>query len=64
VATCDVYGGTHRLFTQVLPRCEIAATFVDLCDLQETRAAIRSDTKLLWIEKPTNPVLRSSTLRR
>ena len=58
VATRDIYGGTHRLFTQVLPRYGITTSFVDLCDPEATRAAVRPETKLFWIETPTNPVLR------
>jgi cystathionine beta-lyase/cystathionine gamma-synthase len=58
VATKDVYGGTHRLFTDVFPRYGIDTTYVDMCDIEATRAAIRDNTKLLWIETPTNPLLR------
>ncbi len=58
VATKDLYGGTHRLFSDVFSRYGIETTYVDMCDLAETRAAIRPNTKLLWIETPTNPLLR------
>lgn len=58
VATQDIYGGTHRLLTQVLPRYGIATTFVDMCDIEATRTAVRPNTKLFWIETPTNPVLK------
>jgi cystathionine beta-lyase/cystathionine gamma-synthase len=58
VATKDVYGGTYRLFSDVFPRYGIATTYVDMCDLEATRAAIRPNTKLFWIETPTNPLLR------
>ena len=58
VATKDVYGGTYRLFSDVFPRYGITTTYVDMCDLDETRAAIRPNTKLFWIETPTNPLLR------
>jgi cystathionine beta-lyase/cystathionine gamma-synthase len=58
VATRDLYGGTHRLFCDVLTRYGIATTFVEMCDLDETRAALRPNTKLLWIETPTNPLLK------
>ena len=58
VATQDIYGGTHRLLTQVLPRYGITTTFVDMCDIDATRAAIQPNTKLFWIETPTNPVLK------
>ena len=58
VATRDLYGGTHRLFADVFPRFGIATTFVDMCDLEATRAAIRPQTKLFWVETPTNPLVR------
>jgi cystathionine beta-lyase/cystathionine gamma-synthase len=58
VSTKDVYGGTHRLFTDVFPRYGITTTYVDMCDLDATRAAIAPNTKLFWIETPTNPLLR------
>ena len=58
VAVHDLYGGTHRLFSDVFPRYGIETTYVDMCDLAATRAAIRPNTKLFWIETPTNPLLR------
>jgi len=58
VAVHDLYGGTHRLFSDVFPRYGIEVTYVDMCDLAATRAAIRPNTKLFWIETPTNPLLR------
>jgi cystathionine beta-lyase/cystathionine gamma-synthase len=58
VATLDIYGGTHRLFTQFLPRYGITATFVDMTDLDAVRAAIQPNTRLFWIETPSNPTLK------
>ena len=58
IATKDLYGGTHRLFSDIFPRYGITTTYVDMCDVAETRAAIRPNTKLFWIETPTNPLLR------
>ena len=58
VATLDIYGGTHRFLTKVLPRYGIATTFVDMNDAVAMREAIRPNTKLFWIETPTNPLLR------
>jgi cystathionine gamma-lyase len=58
VATLDIYGGTHRLFTQVLPRYGITTTFVDMLDLQAVNNAVTPSTKLFWIETPTNPTLK------
>jgi cystathionine beta-lyase/cystathionine gamma-synthase len=58
VATKDLYGGTHRLFSDVFPRYGIETTYVEMCDLDATRAAIRPTTKLFWVETPTNPLLK------
>jgi cystathionine beta-lyase/cystathionine gamma-synthase len=58
IATKDLYGGTHRLFSDVFPRYGITTTYVDMCDLDETRAAILPNTKMFWVETPTNPLLR------
>jgi cystathionine beta-lyase/cystathionine gamma-synthase len=58
IATKDVYGGTYRLLSDVLPRYGIVTTYVDMCDLDATRAAIRANTKMFFVETPTNPLLR------
>ncbi|MGD0968946.1 MAG: cystathionine gamma-synthase [Candidatus Aquilonibacter sp.] len=58
VVTDDLYGGTYRLFTRVLERYGLEFTFVDMSDLDAVRAAIRPNTKLFWIETPTNPLLK------
>ncbi len=58
IATRDIYGGTHRLFTTVLSRYGIDVTFVDTSDACETWAAARPNTRLLWLETPSNPMLR------
>jgi len=63
VATRDLYGGTHRLFSDVLTRYGITTTFADLCDTAAARAAIRPNTKLIWIETPSNPLLRVTDIR-
>ena len=53
-----VYGGTYRLFQQVIARQGIEFTFVDSDDLDQIREAIRPNTKLVHIETPTNPMMR------
>ncbi|HTZ56156.1 MAG TPA: cystathionine gamma-synthase [Candidatus Acidoferrum sp.] len=58
VVTDDLYGGTYRLFTRVLERYGISFTYVDMSDIDAVRAAIRPNTKLFWIETPTNPLLK------
>jgi cystathionine gamma-synthase len=54
----DVYGGTYRLLAQVLADWEVAFDAVDLTDLEAVRKAIRDDTRMLWVETPTNPLLK------
>jgi cystathionine beta-lyase/cystathionine gamma-synthase len=58
VVSDDTYGGTYRLFTRVLERFGLTSTFVDMTDLAAVRAAIRPNTKMFWIETPTNPMMR------
>jgi cystathionine gamma-lyase len=53
-----VYGGTFRLFDQVISRLGIEFTFVDSSSLDAIRAAIRPNTKLVHVETPTNPMMR------
>jgi cystathionine gamma-synthase len=55
----DLYGGTFRLVDKVLARWGLAYTMVDQTDLDALAAAIRPETKLVWVETPTNPTLRT-----
>lgn len=54
----DIYAGTIRLFREVFEPYGLVFSFVDMTDLQAVEAAVRPETKLIWIETPTNPVLR------
>jgi cystathionine gamma-lyase len=54
----DVYGGTFRIFDKVFRRLGIEFTFLDLLDLKSAESAFRPNTKLLWVETPTNPMLK------
>jgi cystathionine gamma-lyase len=54
----DVYGGTFRILDKVYRQLGLDCTFVDLSDLKQTEAAIRPNTVLLWMETPTNPMLK------
>ncbi|MFJ4999742.1 cystathionine gamma-synthase [Microbacterium sp. NPDC088619] len=54
----DVYGGTYRLLTKVLAPWGIETTTVELSDVDELRAAIRPETKIVWVETPSNPLLK------
>ncbi|MCM3586773.1 cystathionine beta-lyase [Mesobacillus maritimus] len=58
VVTEDVYGGTFRMVTQVLTRFGIEHTFVDMTNLEEVKAAIQPNTKVLYVETPSNPLLK------
>lgn len=57
VSGTDVYGGTHRIFTQVYEDYGIEFSFVDMTDLSEIESAFRKNTELLWLETPTNPLM-------
>ena len=54
----DVYGGTYRLFVRVLSEYGLHFDFVEMSDLDQVRAAIKPDTRLVWLETPTNPLLK------
>lgn len=59
VATDDIYGGSFRLMERVRKRSAgLQVSFADFTDLAAVEAAIRPETKLLWVETPTNPLLR------
>ncbi|RDV38990.1 cystathionine gamma-synthase [Bradymonadaceae bacterium TMQ3] len=54
----DVYGGTYRLFTKVFRPMGIGFSFVDMTDLDAFKAALTPATRLVWLESPTNPMLK------
>ena len=58
VVTEDLYGGTYRLFEQVFARYDLKFTYVDTSDQAAVRAALRPETKALFIESLTNPLLK------
>ncbi len=58
VACDDLYGGTYRIFESVYRPFGLDFTFVDATDLGNVEEAIRAETKLAWIETPTNPLLK------
>lgn len=62
VAGDDLYGGTNRLLRQVAMKMGIDVDFVDTTDLQKVEAAIKPNTKLFWLETPTNPLLKVSDI--
>lgn len=62
VSARTVYGGTYALFNNILPRFGIKVSFVDIHDLKSVEAAITADTKLLYAETMSNPMLRIADL--
>ncbi len=59
----DLYGGTYRVFTKVFARFGVTFTFVDTTDLNAVEAAFTPRTKLVWIETPSNPLLKITDIR-
>jgi cystathionine beta-lyase/cystathionine gamma-synthase len=64
VAGDDVYGGTYRLFERVMKPLGISASFVDLRSPEALEGALRKETRLVWLESPTNPMLRLFDIAR
>lgn len=58
VSTNDLYGGTYRLFTKIFEGFGVKFHFVDMSDLRNVEAKVNPNTKLIWAETPTNPLLR------
>ncbi len=63
LASNDLYGGTYRLFRQVLGPFGVDSDFVDMSDVSRVEQALKPETKLLWIETPTNPLVRVVDIR-
>jgi cystathionine beta-lyase/cystathionine gamma-synthase len=64
VAQRDIYGGTMKFLSQWLPKFGVETTFVDTTDDAEYERAIKPNTKLLYLESPTNPTLQIADLHR
>jgi cystathionine gamma-lyase/cystathionine beta-lyase len=62
IASDDIYGGTHRLFAEILTRFGIEFTFLKLDDEKTIINAIKPNTKLIWVETPSNPLLNVTDL--
>jgi cystathionine gamma-lyase len=59
VASDDLYGGTYRLFENVRKRsANLSASFVDMSDPDRLASAIRHETRMIWVETPSNPLLK------
>lgn len=64
ILTDDVYGGTYRVMTKVFNRLGIESTFTDTSDLTNIEKAIRDNTRAIYIETPTNPLLKITDLEQ
>lgn len=58
VATNDLYGGTYRIFTKVFEGFGLTFRFVDMSDPAAVASSLTANTRMLWLETPTNPLLR------
>ncbi|HWV67224.1 cystathionine gamma-synthase [Chitinophaga sp.] len=58
VATNDLYGGTYRIFTKVFERYGIRFKFIDMSDARNIESHITPQTRMIWLETPTNPLLK------
>jgi cystathionine gamma-lyase len=63
LANNDVYGGTYRLFEQVLRRYGLEFSYADGTDLEQVRSGLRPNTRLIWLETPSNPLLNITDLQ-
>lgn len=64
VVSDDAYGGTYRLFDGVFRKYGLTFDFVDATDLKAVEHAVRAETRMLWMESPTNPLLKIVDLRQ
>ena len=62
ISSDDVYGGVSRLYNQILNKFGIEITYVDTSNPENIAEAIRPNTKMIWIETPTNPLLKVTDL--
>lgn len=62
VAVDDIYGGAYRLFTHVYQKLGIKVNYVDATEVDNVTKAVSNNTKLVWIESPTNPTLKISDI--
>lgn len=63
IAMDDLYGGTRRLFTKIFERFGIKFTFTDLSNPENLMPALKKETKMVWLESPTNPLLKLADIK-
>jgi cystathionine beta-lyase/cystathionine gamma-synthase len=63
IVSDDCYGGVYRIFTRIMSEFGVESTFLDLRDLVDVEDAFRPNTRILWTESPTNPLMKVVDLR-
>lgn len=64
ISTNDLYGGSYRLFTTIFEKYGIKFHFVDMLDLANIEKVINANTKLIWVETPTNPMMNILDMKK
>jgi cystathionine gamma-synthase len=64
IASNDCYHGTARVLQDVFSHWGLEATFVDMADLEQVKESVRSNTRLIWVETPSNPLLKITDIRQ
>lgn len=63
IAGNDLYGGTYRLFTKVFEKFGLKFIYVDNTNTENVKAAVTANTKLIWVETPTNPLMNIADIK-
>ncbi len=63
IAMDDLYGGTYRMFSKVYKDSGIKFHFVDMTDIEKLKSLINENTKLIWVETPTNPLMKLADIQ-
>ncbi|MBI4242674.1 MAG: cystathionine gamma-synthase [Planctomycetes bacterium] len=63
IASNDLYGGSYRIFTKLYQKFGVEFTFADTTKIQEINKSIKKNTKILWLESPSNPLLRITDIK-
>lgn len=64
IATDDLYGGSYRMFTKVFAKYGIVFHFIDMHDFDALERTVNAKTKMLWVETPTNPMMKIIDIER
>jgi cystathionine beta-lyase len=63
IAMDDLYGGTYRMFSRIYKDSGIKFHFVDMTDIEKLKSLINENTKLIWVETPTNPLMKLADIQ-